>query len=243
MLAFRILTTLLMRNGLLVKGKQFKNDRRIGSVLQTVNVFQNREIDEMIIVDIDASKEERLIDYKFIDEITNNCFMPLGFGGGIKSLDDVKNVLDHGADKVIIGSYFSEKLINEIAKKLGSQSITIAVDYSGDNVYINSGSVLHVHGVIDYAKKCETSGAGEIILTNIEREGTLQGCDFSLIEKVCNKVNIPVVVSGGTKDWQDFYNAYNVGASGVSAGALYQFTQITPRQIKKELREKGISVR
>jgi imidazole glycerol-phosphate synthase subunit HisF len=243
MLAFRILTTLLIRDGLLVKGKNFINDRRVGGVLQTVNVFQQREIDEMAIVDITASKDNRLIDYKFVDDITSNCFMPLAFGGGVKTIEDVRLLLNHGADKIIIGSNFSERLVNEVAKELGSQSVCVSIDYSGDSVFLYSGTRNISKSVLEYAKSIEDAGAGEIILSSIEREGTLSGYDYPLIEKVCKNAWIPIVASGGAATWEDFYRVYNCGASGASAGALYQFTQETPRNIKKKLKEKGVPIR
>jgi cyclase len=242
MLAFRILTTLLVRDGLLVKGKQFVNDRRIGSVLQAVNVFQRREIDEMSIVDISASTRGSIIDFNFIDTITADCFMPLAFGGGVKSLNDVRTLLEHGADKIIIGTHFSEELISEIAENLGSQSVTVAVDYIGDTVYTHSGAVECMESAEERCRRAVGSGCGEIILTPIALDGMMTGYDFKTLESVC-KMNIPVIASGGAGCYGDLYRAYNCGASGVSAGAMYAFTQQTPNGAKAYLRERGVNTR
>jgi cyclase len=243
MLAFRILTTLLVSNGQLVKGKRFKNDRRIGSVQQAVNVFQKREIDEMIIVDIDASRENRLIDYEMVDRLTNGCFMPLGFGGGVKSLDDVRLLLKHGADKIVIGSNVTKELLNVSSKNLGSQSVCCSVDYIGNTIFNCSLNTISPMDILNYCKYVEAEGAGEIILQSIERDGTMQGYDIPLIERVCKAVNIPVVASSGAGSYDDFYQAYSSGCSGVSAGAMYAFTELTPKGAKEYLKGKGINVR
>ena len=208
-----------------------------------MNIFQKREIDEMVIVDIDASRENRLIDYHLIEDLTDDCFMPLCFGGGVKSVEDVKLLLEHGADKIIIGTHTGEKLLNEISKHLGSQSLCVSVDCSNDFVYNLSGTQKLDTPILDYAKMAQNAGAGEIMLNNIEREGTLWGYDSSLIESVCDNVDIPVIVAGGAKDYEDLYQAYQCGASGVSAGAMNQFTQQTPREAKKYIKEKGIAIR
>jgi imidazole glycerol-phosphate synthase subunit HisF len=243
MLAFRILTTLLVSNGQLVKGKRFKNDRRIGSVQQAVNVFQKREIDEMIIVDIDASRENRLIDYEMVDRLTNGCFMPLAFGGGVKSLDDVRLLLEHGADKIVIGSNVSKELLNVASKNLGSQSVCCSVDYIGNSVYNCNLNSISAMDTLDYCSFIESEGCGEILLQSIERDGTMQGYDSPMIEKVCRKVNIPVIASSGAGNYNDFYQAYSSGCSGVSAGAMYAFTEMTPKGAKDYLKSKGVNVR
>lgn len=243
MLAFRILTTLLVSNKLLVKGKQFKQDRRIGSLLQSLSVFERRGIDEMIIVDVDASKENRLIDGEFIEQqITNaKCFMPIGMGGGVKSSEDASQLLYCGADKVILSTNADANTIKEISDKIGSQSTVVSIDYYDDTVYSKGGTELKYNHVCDYAYYVAGCGAGEIILNNIENEGMMNGLDFRY--KHVFDLHIPVVMSGGAKDRDDFLKAYEYGASGVSAGALYQFTQCTPLDIKYYLRDNEVPVR
>lgn len=243
MLAFRILTTLLISNGQLVKGKQFKNDRRIGSVQQSINVFKQRGIDEMAIVDIDASKERRLIDYNLVNKLTSECFMPLAFGGGIKSVEDVRLLLENGADKIILGTHTSSLLIKDIALNLGSQSVCVSVDYFENEVYFLSGKNKAEINVFDYCLMVEDSGAGEILLQNIETEGTMKGLDIKTLETICKRVNIPVIASGGAKDYSDFLNAYNAGCSGISVGALYAFTENTPKGAKEFLKLNNVEVR
>jgi imidazole glycerol-phosphate synthase subunit HisF len=243
MLAFRILTTLLVSKGQLVKGKKFVNDRRIGSVQQAVNVFKMRGIDEMTIVDIDASRENRLIDYEFVNGLTNGCFMPLAFGGGVKSLEDVRILLQNGADKIVIGSHATKELLNEISQNLGSQSLSCSVDYIGNSIFNCNRVCISSMDTLDYCKYVEAEGAGEIILQSIERDGTMQGYDIPMIERVCKAVNIPVVASSGAGSYDDFYQAYSSGCSGVSAGAMYAFTELTPKGAKEYLKGKGINVR
>ena len=243
MLAFRILTTLLVSNGQLVKGKRFKNDRRIGSVQQAVNVFQKREIDEMIIVDINASRENRLIDYEMVDRLSKDCYMPLGFGGGVKTLDDVRLLLEHGADKIVIGSNVSKELLNVASKNMGSQSVCCSVDYIGNSVFNCNCNSISTMDTLDYCSFIEAEGCGEIMLQSIERDGTMQGYDIPMIEKVCKRVNIPVVASSGAGSYDDFYNAYNCGCSGCSSGAMYAFTEMTPKGAKEYLKSKGVNVR
>lgn len=243
MITFRILTTLLVSNKLIVKGKQFINDRRIGSLLQALNVFQKREIDEMIIVDVDASKENKLIDGEFIESQIDkaHCFMPIGMGGGVKSSEDASKLLYYGADKVVLSTGATSESIKEISDKIGCQSTVVSIDYFGDTVYSHGATEVKYNNVCDYAFYVAGCGAGEIILNNIENEGTMSGLDFS--KKRVFNLHIPVVMSGGANKPDDFVKAYEYGASGVSAGALYQFTQYTPLDVKYKLRDNGIPVR
>jgi imidazole glycerol-phosphate synthase subunit HisF len=242
LLATRIMATLLIRDNQLVKGKNFVNDRRIGSIQEIVNVMQKREIDEMIILDVDATKENRLIDYNIIRELTSDCFMPLGFGGGIKSIADIELLLENGADKVIIGTAWKEskgfKLIEDAAKKFGSQAICIAYNYN--KVSFNENAWNYYSDAID---QLEQIGAGEIILNCITNDGTMQGYDIDFLEYMSENKSIPIIASGGAGCYEDFYQAIHAGAHAVSAGAMWAFTEQTPKKAKEYLRTKGITCR
>jgi imidazole glycerol-phosphate synthase subunit HisF len=232
MLATRIIATLLIRDNQLVKGKQFVNDRRIGSIQEIVNVMQKREIDEMIILDVDATKENRLIDYNLIRELISDCFMPLGFGGGIKSITDIELLLANGADKVIIGTAWKDlKFIEESAKKFGSQAICIAFNYRLEDNYLLA---------LEWLQDLEKAGAGEIIFNCISNDGLMQGYDICGLDVITENITIPVIASGGAGCYEDFHRALRVGAHAVSAGAMWAFTEQTPKKAKEYLRSKGI---
>lgn len=245
MLAKRLIATILIKDNLLVKGKQFVNDRRVGSLLQSIRVWQKREIDEIVIFDIDATKEGRTIDYEVIGKICDECFMPVSFGGGIKSIDQIDRFLRSGADKVVIGnsSITNKILLFEASKRFGSQALSVTVDYRGESVFGECGTKKTNKTVLKEIKEIEKSGAGEIILQCIERDGMMTGYDIDTIYKVCNSTNLPVVCSGGAGSYNDFLNAFNAGCSGAAAGSMWLFTQNTPKQCKEYLKSKGINIR
>jgi imidazole glycerol-phosphate synthase subunit HisF len=229
MLATRIIAVLLISDGQLVKGKQFVNDRKIGSIQQTVNIMQKREIDEMIILDVDATREGRLIDYHLVKELTTDCFMPLGFGGGVKSVDDVGLLLENGADKVVIGEAREDLNLIELAsKKFGSQSICVVYNYWD----------LISNGILKWYEKY---GAGEVILNCILRDGMMSGYDLETLSQV--KLNIPVIACGGAGSYEHLYQGIRAGADAVAGGSIWAFTECTPIGVKKYLKEKGINIR
>lgn len=234
MLATRIMASLLVRDNQLVKGKQFINDRRIGSIQQTVNIMQKREIDEMVILDVNATKENRLIDYNMINDIVSICFMPLAFGGGVKSPEDVKLLLQNGADKVVIGARWNDfELIEDSAKVAGRQSICISYNYKPEPLE------LHVKN----CKDLENAGAGEIILNCVTNDGIMTGYDIDTIRAVSDNLEIPVIALGGAGTYEHLYQGLRAGAHAVCAGAMWAFTENTPIGAKKYLKDKGVRVR
>jgi cyclase len=250
MLKTRIIPTLLFKDLGLVKGISFDSWRRTGSVMQAVKVYNLRQVDEMVFVDITATQENRPPDFKTIDEIADECFMPFAVGGGIKTIEDIKNLLRVGADKVVINTQavLQPEFIKEASEQFGSQCIIVSIDVrkEGDayKVYINSGKKGTDMNPVEFAKKAEQMGAGEILLTSIDRDGTYFGYDIDLIKAVSKGVSIPVIASGGAGNYNDMFLAIkDGGASAVAAASIYHFTQQTPLEAKKFLKEKGINTR
>ncbi len=250
MLKVRIIPTLLWKDIGLVKGIGFYSWRRVDTVLPAIKVYNMREVDELVLLDISATKEGVEPDYKSIEEFSKECFVPFAVGGGIKKIEHIKKLLRSGADKVVINTeaYNNQELIREGATKFGNQCIVISIDAKKiDGEYIcfsNNGSTNRNISVAEWAKKVESLGAGEIIITSIEKDGTMSGYDFELIKEVVESVSIPVIASGGAGEYEDFYKAikdYNVSA--VAAASIFHFTEKTPKEAKLYLKDKGIPVR
>lgn len=235
-LAKRIIPTLLRDGDRLVKGEKFNGWRSVGHARQAVRIMAQRGVDEMVLLDITATAQNRRPDPAKIREYADECFMPLTVGGGIHSLEDIKVCLDNGADKVCICSAFkneTSRLVQHASDKYGSQAIVVAIDYLQAYAY----------GQYQLAFGAQVAGAGEIILTSIDREGTMEGYDLETIKAVSEAVDIPVIAHGGCSGYEDMLNAIKAGASAVAAGALYAFSDCTPRGAALYLAEHGIEVR
>lgn len=234
-LAKRIIPTILSKNGQLVKGEGFKCDRVVGNALQAARIHAMRGVDEIMLLDVTATKEGREPDYEMVKRLSRDNFSPLTVGGGVKTKEHVRELLRAGADKVCIksGYLWNPWLINELSDKFGSQCITVAIDAC----YANPSNFAMA------AKTWAGRGAGEILLQFIERDGTMQGYDLDLIKRVSDAVNIPVIASGGCSGYEDAYEAIKAGASAVAVGALFIFTDCTPKGMAEYLHEKGIEVR
>jgi len=251
MIKTRIIPTLLYKDFTLVKGVSFNSWRRVGSVMQAVKVYNLRGVDELVFFDITATLEGRPPDFNLVDDFADECFMPLTVGGGVCTVEDVRRLLQCGADKVAINSAAATNpgLIKEAAQKFGSQCVVVSIDAkrldSGKyRVVINSGRKLTDAEPAAFAKQAELLGAGEIILTSIDRDGTMQGYDIELVRKVTEAVSIPVIASGGAGDFQHVFDVIAEGkASAVAAASIFHFTEITPLEIKYFLKQKGINVR
>lgn len=251
MLKVRIMPTLLYRDFELVKGVGFDSWRGIGSAMQAIRVYNMREVDELVFLDITATREEREPDFELIDDLADECFMPLTVGGGIRSIDDVRRLLDVGADKVAINSEAirNPALINEVARQFGSQCVVVSIDVKrhpdGNNeVCTHSGTKGTGVDPVAFAKEMAKLGAGEILVTSIERDGTMEGYDLELLQRVSSSVNIPVIASGGAGKYGDFYDALTIGhAAAVAAASIFHFTEQTPLEAKKFLHERGVPVR
>ncbi|MDF2456597.1 MAG: hisF [Cytophagaceae bacterium] len=231
MLRVRVIPVLLIKEGGLYKGVKFKNHRYVGDPINAVKIFNEKEVDEIIIIDISATANKSEPSLAMISEITSEAFMPLAYGGGVKTIEQIKQIFHAGVEKVVINThaYNNYKLIEEAATIFGSQSITVAIDtkknlWGKDEVYVANGSVNIQKDPVKYAKELEQAGAGEIFLQSIDRDGTYSGYDLKLLKKITAAVQLPVVVSGGASSIQDFKQAVTeAGASGVAAGSLFVF--------------------
>lgn len=247
----RVMPTLLYKDLGLVKGKGFDSWRRVGSVMQSIKVYNMREVDELVFLDITATAQGRETDYDLIDEIADECFMPLTVGGGIRTVDNVRRLLQVGADKIAVNSAAIENpaLIGEIARRFGSQCVVVSIDSrhhpNGQcEVYSHSGARPTGKDPVAWAREAESHGAGEILLTSIERDATMTGYDVELTRRVSDAVSIPVIASGGAGEYAHMAAVLRDGkASAVAAAAIYHYTERTPLEAKKYLKEQGFNVR
>lgn len=222
---------MLIQNGGLVKSIKFKNHKYIGDPINAVKIFNDKEVDEIVILDISATKDKRPPNISQISEIAGEAFMPLSYGGGVTTLEQVKKILYEGAEKVIVNTAAFEnlKLISQIAEQFGSQSAVVSIDVKKDwlgnyKVYLQNGSKKTGLSPVEYALRAEKAGAGELILMSIDRDGTYQGFDLDLVKQVTQAVTIPVVACGGASGFGDFVEAANYGgASAVAAGSLFVY--------------------
>ena len=243
--------TLLYKDTTLVKGVAFNSWRRVASVMQSIEVYNTRQVDELIFLDITATARGRRPDFAHVDEFADVCFMPLTVGGGIREVNDVKELLACGADKVAINTaaVYDPGLITRIADKFGSQCVVVSIDARStvtDNweVFTHSGTKPSGKGPVALAIESEKAGAGEILLTSIERDGTMQGYDIALIKAVTAAVKIPVIASGGAGNYEHMLAALQQGrANAVAAASIFHFTHQTPLEAKNFLRANGIAVR
>ena len=250
MLKVRVIPTLLWKQLGLVKGIGFDSWRRIGPVLPAIKVYNQREVDELILVDIVANQSNAEPDFESINEFGQHCFIPLAIGGGITRIDQVQRLLGAGADKVCINSasYTRPQLITEIAKRHGVQSVVASVDVrSIDGVWVcfsHAGQKNTGREVKAWVRELEGLGAGEILITSIERDGTMLGYDLALTEEIVRSVNIPIIASGGAGNYQHMVDAVlQAGASAVAASSIFHFTEQTPAGAKAALAAAGIPVR
>lgn len=226
----RIIPALLIKNGGLVKSVRFKEYKYVGDPINAVKIFNEKEVDEIVILDISASSENRGPNYKQIKELTSEAFMPLGYGGGITKLDEIKELIAAGVEKVILnsGAFSNPGLINEGAKYVGSQSIVVSIDVKKNlwgkyKVYTKGGNQKTDLNPVSFARQMEDAGAGELLLCSIDKDGTFGGYDTELIKQISSEVSIPVVASGGASSVEDFRLAIEAGASAVSAGSFFVF--------------------
>ena len=251
MLKVRVIPTLLWKNFNLVKGISFDSWRSVGSVLPAIKVYNTREVDEMILVDVKANSSDDSFDIDSLRDFSQDCFVPLTVGGGIVNASEVQNFLRAGADKISINTaaYENPELITEIAKIHGSQCVVSSIDVrrlsDGKwSCFSNSGTVQTSKYVSAWAKEMEDRGAGEILITSIDNDGTMNGYDLSLIETVSSCVEIPVIASGGAGCYQDMIDAVQkAGASAVAAASIFHFTEQTPKEAKIAMSQAGICIR
>jgi cyclase len=264
MLAKRIIPVMLARGKKLVKGEGFNGWRNVGHVLQSAKVHAARGVDELMILDIAATKENRGPDLNVISELADGCYIPITVGGGVKTVHDIDRLLRAGADKVAICSAaWGDDIIARAADRFGCQAITVVIDYewmTHEEEPDKSYPLIKVHNNTQIVKKpmndgytairvteaielMQALGAGEILLQHAQADGTLCGYDCELLEALRPLLSVPVVIAGGCSGYEDMHKAIKAGADGVAAGALYQFTDATPKGAAQYLAENGVSVR
>jgi cyclase len=251
MLKVRVIPTLLWKGPGLVKGVGFDSWRRIGTVMPAIKVYNARDVDELVLLDIAATGEQREPDFDAIAELASECFVPLTVGGGVRRIETIRELLRAGADKVALNTaaYEQPGFVGEAARLFGSQCVVASIDArrAADGRYecfSRCGSTATGREVAEHARWLEANGAGEILLTSVERDGAMQGYDLELIRTVTSSVRIPVIASGGAGQFADFVAAVNeADASAVAASSMFQFTQQTPAEAKNFMAAHGIAVR
>lgn len=227
----RLIPCLLLSNNGLVKTVGFKNPRYIGDPINAVRIFNEKEVDEIIFLDITATKEGRTIDLNLVSKLSNESFIPLTVGGGIKTIDNVKSILNTGVEKVAVNTKAIETpdFINEVADIFGRQSIVVSIDVKRRKngfyeVFSNSGTKSTALDPVKWALHAESMGAGEIFINSVDMDGTFQGYDIELIRSVSDLVDIPVIACGGAGSPEDLEEAIKQGhASAAAAGSLFVF--------------------
>lgn len=233
MLRTRVIPCLLLENGGLVKTENFKNPQYIGDPINSVRIYNELEVDELMFLDIKASKDKSPICYNIIEDIAKECFMPFSYGGGIQTLEQAKRLFEIGVEKVVINSANMENpnLVSEISKDFGSQAVVVSIDvkksrYRKEQVYTLSGTKKTGISPKEYALEAQNRGAGEILLNSINHEGTMAGMHQDLIKDITQSLSIPVIAIGGAGQLEDIQGAKQSGASAIALGsmAVYQNT-------------------
>ena len=225
----RIIPILLLDDVGLYKTVNFKNPTYIGDPINTVQIFNTKEVDELIIIDFTARQNQRDINYNYIEEIVSEAFMPICYGGNINNINQCEKLFKLGIEKVCLNysAIYNSNLITELAERFGSQSIVVSIDYKRNlfgkiNVYSKRRKKIVDTDIMTLAKRIENLGAGEILLTSIDNEGKFKGYDIETIKKVSDSVNIPVISNGGCNDINDIYLAIKEGAaSAVAASSMF----------------------
>ena len=249
MLKKRIIPTLLWKDVGLVKGIAFDSWRRIGTILPAIKVYNTRDVDELIIVDISATQQNRDLDYGEIRDFAKECFVPLTIGGGINSIVQIKNLLRSGADKIAINTaaYKTPDIIKISSEEFGTQCIVVSIDVKKIQdtymCYSHSGTQNTGRNLLEWVQELEHLGAGEVLITSIDCDGTMQGYDYDLIKLIYNTVKIPIICSGGAGNYQHMLEAFQAGADAVAAASIFHFTQRTPLEAKQYLYTNGIPIR
>lgn len=250
MLSKRIIPCLDIKDGRVVKGVKFLGLRDAGDPVEVARAYDAAGADELVFLDITASVENRKTLVALVEKIASNIFMPFTVGGGIGQVEDIRNLLNAGAEKVSLNTQAVKfpELISSAAKRFGNQCIVAAIDAKKQTdhweVYINGGRTPTGIDALVWAQKVARLGAGEILLTSMDCDGTKDGYDLELTRAVTQKVNIPVIASGGAGALEDFYNVFTKSnADAALAASLFHYQEFTVAQVKEYLRDKGVAVR
>ncbi len=248
----RIIPCLDIKDGRVVKGINFVNLRDAGDAAEVAAAYDKAGADEVVFLDINASADSRSTQLEWVRQVASKVFIPFTVGGGIRTVEDFKVLLREGADKISINSsaIMNPQLISDAADKFGSQCVVVAIDAkkradgSGWNIYKNGGRVDMGMDAVEWAIKAEKMGAGEILLTSMDGDGTKAGYDIALTKAISSAVKIPVIASGGAGTMEHFYEALTEGgAEAALAASLFHYKELEIRQVKEYLRDKGVSVR
>jgi len=259
MLKTRLIPCLLLKNQGLVKTVKFKDPKYLGDPINIVKIFNDKEVDELLFLDITATVENRKPPINLLSQIASECFMPLGYGGGIRNLQEIQELFNVGIEKVSINSYAVENpsFIREAADLFGSQSIVVSIDvkkslFGNYEIFTHSGKKGTGIDPVKFATLMEKMGAGELILNSIDRDGMMQGYDIPLIKRVSEAVRIPVIACGGAGEIKHFAQAvHEGGASAVAAGSFFVFhgphravliNVPTPNELEKVLQQDFLSI-
>lgn len=252
MITKRIIPCLDVNNGRVVKGVNFVNLVDAGDPVEIAAAYDKAGADEVVFLDITASSDNRATKVDMVRRVAQKVFIPFTVGGGIRTVDDFKAILREGADKVAVNSaaIMNPDLIREAADKFGSQCVVVAIDAkrrsdnSGWNIYKNGGRVDMGIDAVEWAARANELGAGEILLTSMDCDGTKNGYDIELTRAVSERVSIPVIASGGAGKLEHFYEAFDAGSADAAlAASLFHFKELEIKEVKQYLRNEGISVR
>ena len=252
MLTKRIIPCLDVNNGRVVKGVNFVNLRDAGDPVQIGAAYDKAGADELVFLDITASSDARRTVVDMVRRVAETVFIPFTVGGGIRTVEDFREILREGADKISVNTaaILNPDLISDAADKFGSQCVVLAIDAkrredgSGWNVYRNGGRIDMGIDAVDWAMKADRLGAGEILLTSMDCDGTKAGYDLELTRTIAENVKIPVIASGGAGTLDHFYDALTEGkADAALAASLFHYRELEIRQVKEYLRERGVPVR
>ncbi|HTU70078.1 MAG TPA: imidazole glycerol phosphate synthase subunit HisF [Candidatus Baltobacteraceae bacterium] len=249
MLAKRIIACLDIRDGRVVKGQRFANLREAGDPVERARRYRDDGVDEIVVLDVSATLESRLANLRTIESISTALDVPLTVGGGVRGIGDVARLLDAGADKVAINSAALEQpaLLAQAASRFGSQCIVISIDAyrSGERYAIATHSATRpqARDAVTWAREAQEFGAGEVLLTSIDRDGGREGFDLDLVRAVRGNVNVPVVASGGASDAQSFADVLEAGADAALGASIFHDDDARPRDVKDVCRARGLEVR
>ncbi len=249
MLAKRIIAALDIREGRVVKGIKFQNIRDAGDPVELAKRYEEEGIDEIVFLDITASYEKRRILFDLVKRIAEEIYVPFTVGGGIKSVEEIREIIKSGADKVFLNTAAVDnpELVRETAEVVGSANLVIAIDAKWNGkfweVYTHGGRKARGMDAVEWAKEVEKLGAGEILLTSMDTDGTQEGFDIPLTKAIVEAVDIPVIASGGAGSPEHFYGAFKIGASAALAASIFHYGKYTVRELKEYLAGRGVNVR
>lgn len=230
MLQHRVIPSLLLRNNGLVKTTRFKNPKYIGDPINAIRIFNEKEVDELMLLDISATKESKEPNYEMIEQIAGECFMPLAYGGGVRTVEQARRIYALGVEKICLqtSALKNPGIVSDLAKQFGSQSVMVSMDIKRNwmgkpQIYSSATERTLDLNWIEITRQLVDAGAGEVLLNAVDKDGTLQGPDLPLIEQLSGAINVPLIALGGVGSLADIKAAVSVGASAVAAGAFFVY--------------------